>query len=84
MPRKTMGTLTSNNLDSVHTSIFPIVLCKSCAVATLEHRDPSQLENDLRILAFVPDLRSLLLTIIEFLYHNTTTKLALLLELIRS
>src|SRR5579871_4240175 len=35
-----MSTLTSSNSDSVHTSIFPIVLYMSCAVATLEHSGP--------------------------------------------
>jgi hypothetical protein len=54
VPRKTVGTLTSSNSESVHTSIFPTVLYKSFAVATPEHSGPLPLG---RIVAFAPDLR---------------------------
>jgi hypothetical protein len=53
-------------------------------VATPEYRDPSQLENYLRIVAFPLDLfRISFYSVIEFLHHSTTTNLILLLELTR-
>jgi hypothetical protein len=37
VPRKTIGTLTSSNLGSMHTSIFLILLYKLCATAIGTH-----------------------------------------------
>jgi hypothetical protein len=52
VPRKITGTLTLSNLGSVHTLVFTIILYKSCAIATPKHRDPSHLENYVRIIVF--------------------------------
>jgi hypothetical protein len=57
VPRKLRGTLTPSNSNSVYTSVFPIVLYRSYTMATPKHRDPFQLGNYLRIIAFAPGLR---------------------------
>jgi hypothetical protein len=52
-----MGTLISDNSDSIHTSVFPIILYKSYIMTTYKHRDPFYLGNYVRIVAFTPVLR---------------------------
>ena len=52
MPRKMIGTLILDNSDSVHISILPLFLDKSCTMATSKHRGPSYLGNYIHIVAF--------------------------------
>jgi hypothetical protein len=84
VPRKIIGTLTLSILNSVHTSISPIILYKSCSVATPEHSKPLPLENYARIVALAPDLRTVpLYGVTEFLHHSSTAELLSLLILIK-
>jgi hypothetical protein len=71
-----MGILTLSILNSVHTSISPIILYKLCSVATSKYFETLLLENYVRIIALAPDLQTVLLySTIEFLYHSFTTEL---------
>lgn len=75
-----MGTLTLSNLGSVHISIFPIVLYKLYSMATPKQYRPLYLENNVRIVAFAPDLRKVPFHgVIEFLCYSSTIELLLLL-----
>ena len=79
-----MGTLTLSISDSANTSVFPIVLYKSCTMATPKHRDHSYLENYVQIVAFAPVLqRAFFNRVTRFLQHSTTIKLIPLSELIK-
>jgi hypothetical protein len=79
-----MGTLTLSISNSVHTSISPIFLHKSCSVATPEHSEPLPLEIYVRVVALAPDLRKVpLYGATEFLYHTSTIELLSLLILIK-
>ena len=71
-----MGTLTSSNLDSVHTSIFLIILYKPYAVAALEHWRPLP-PRKLRSPATLPPrlCRASFHRITEFLHRSTTIEL---------
>jgi hypothetical protein len=61
MPEKIIGTLTSSILKSVHTLISLIFSYKL---------------NHVRIIALMPDLQRVsLYSIIDFLYHSSTTEL---------
>jgi hypothetical protein len=57
VPRKTIGTLTLGNLNSVYTLIFLLFLYKSYSVATPKCLDPFSLEIYIRIVAFMPVLQ---------------------------
>ena len=84
VPRKLIGTLTSNISKSVHISTSPIILYKSCSVATTEHSEPHTLENYVRIVAFTPDLQAVsFYNVREFLLHSSTIELILLLILMK-
>jgi hypothetical protein len=77
-----MGTLILSISNSVHKSISPIFLYKSCSVATSEHSEPLPLENYVRIVALAPDLREVpLYGAIEFLHYSSTIELLSLLIL---
>jgi hypothetical protein len=79
-----IGTLTSSILKSVHTSVSPIFSYKLYSVATPGYPEPLPLENHVRIIAFTPDLQRVsFYTIIDFLYHSSTTELILSLILIK-
>lgn len=79
-----IGTLTLGNSDSVNTSIFPMVLYKSCAVGTPEHSGPLPLKNYVRTVAFAFNLRTTSFHgVTESLYHSTTIELLSLLILIK-
>src|SRR5436305_1391565 len=79
-----MSTLTLSISNSVHTSISPIFLYKSCSVATPEHPEPLPLENYVRIVALAPDLPTVpLYGATEFLHHSSTAVLLSLLILIK-
>ena len=82
VPRKTIGTLTSSILNSVHTPMSPIFLYKLCLVATPKHSQTFLLENYVRIVAFAPDLQKVsFYSTIELLTcsHSSTLQLLLLL-----
>ena len=49
-----MDTLTSSDCHTVHTSNFLNIRHTQCAVATLEHSNPFQPVNYIRIVAFSP------------------------------
>lgn len=84
VPRNTMGTLTLSNSDFGRTSIFLIVLYKSCAIATPKHSGPP-FGKLLRIAAFAIDLRIASFHVVTgSLHHSTTVKLMPLLELINN
>lgn len=84
MSRKMIGTLTLGNSDSMNTSIFPMILYKSCVVSTLEHLGLLPLKNYVRIVAFAFNLRTISFhDVIESLYHSTTIELLSLLILIK-
>jgi hypothetical protein len=84
VPEKIIGTLTSSILKSVHTSISPIFSYKLCSVATPGHPKPFPLENHVRIVALMPDLQRVsFYSVIDFLYHSSTTELILPLILIK-
>ena len=79
-----IGTLTSSILKSVYTSISPIFSYKLYSVATPGHPEPLPLENHIHIIALTPDLKRVsFYSIIDFLYHSSTTKLILSLILIK-
>jgi hypothetical protein len=68
----------------MHTSIFHIVLYNSCTIATPKHQRLFLIRNKVYIFTFKPNLpKASFYSIIEFLYYNATTKLILLLELIK-
>jgi len=76
VPEKMIGTLTSSILKSVHTSISLIFSYKLYSVATPGHPEPLLLENHIRIIALIPDLQRVsFYSVIDFLYHSSTTKL---------
>jgi hypothetical protein len=84
VPRKIIGTLTSNMLNSMHTLMTPIFMYKSCSIATTEHSKPILLENCVRIVAIAPDLWTVsIYNAIEFLYRSSTIKLLSLLILMK-
>jgi hypothetical protein len=84
VPEKMISTLTSSILKSVHTSISPIFSYKLYSVATPEHSESLLLENHVRIIALTPDLqRVFFYSVIDFLYHSSTTKLLSSLILIK-
>jgi hypothetical protein len=51
VPRNTRGTLTLSNSDSVYTSVFVIVLDKSCTIAVLKHLELLISKNYVYIIA---------------------------------
>jgi hypothetical protein len=76
MLKKMIGTLTSSILKSVHISIFSIFSYKLYSVATLRHPEPLLLENHVHIIVLIPDLQRVsFYSIIDFLYHSSTTEL---------
>jgi hypothetical protein len=82
--RKIICTLTSNNSDSVHTSLSPIFLYKLCSIATPKHSEPLLPENYVRIVALSPDLWTVsIYSATEFLHHSSTIELLSLLKLIK-
>jgi len=84
VPEKMIGTLTSSLLKSVHTSISPIFSYKLCSVATPGHPKPLSLQNHVRIVTLTPDLQRMsFCSVIDFLYHSSTTELLLSLILIK-
>jgi hypothetical protein len=84
VPEKTIGTLTSSILKSVHTSISPIFSYKLYSVATPGHPEPFSLENYGRIVALTPDLQRVsFYSVIDFFYHSSTAELILSLILIK-
>jgi hypothetical protein len=84
VPKKTIGTLTSSILKSVHTSISLIIFYKLCSVATLGHPKSLSLENHGCIVALTPDLQRVsFYSVTDFLYHSSTTKLLLSLIFIK-
>jgi hypothetical protein len=73
-----IGTLTLSILKSVHTLISPIFSYKLDSLATPGYPKPLPLENHVRIIALTPDLQRVsFYSIIDFLHHNSTTKLLL-------
>jgi hypothetical protein len=86
-----MGTLTSSNSNSMHASVFLIVLYKSCAVTTpIYTRDPPTKKI---IIASSPSRlilrRASFHGVTGFLHHSTTIKLIpcnveVLLEVVRA
>ena len=84
MPEKIISTLTLSILKSVHTLKSPIFSYKLYSMATLRHFKPLLLENYNRIIAFMPNLQRVsFYSVIEFLYHSSTTKVIPSLILIR-
>jgi ABC-type amino acid transport system permease subunit len=82
--RKPLGTLTSNNSDSLHTPIIPIVLYRLCTVATPEHLEHLLSKYYVRIVAIAPDLRRAFFHgVTEILPHGTSFELLSLLILIK-
>jgi hypothetical protein len=76
MPEKIIGTLTLSILKSIHTLISPIDSYKLCSVATPRHPKPLQPEYHIYIVTFILDLQRVsFYSIIDFLYHSSTTKL---------
>jgi hypothetical protein len=84
VPEKIIGTLTSSILKSVHTLISPIFSYKLYSVATLRHSETLPLENHIRIVALTSDLQRVsFYSVINILYHSSTTELLLSLILIK-
>lgn len=70
------GTLTSSGLDSVHTSMFTILLFKPCTVAITQYSGHSSLEIYARVVAFEPDLqRASFYGMTDILPYTTIAKL---------
>ena len=60
----------------MRTLISPIFSYKLYSVATPGHPKPLLLENHVRIIALTPDLQRVsFYSIIDFLYHSSTTEL---------
>jgi hypothetical protein len=71
-----IGTLTLSIFKSVYTLISPIFPYKLYSVATPRHLEPLLLENHVRIIALTPDLQRVsFYSLIDFLYHSSTTEL---------
>jgi hypothetical protein len=84
VPEKIIGTLTLSILKSVHTLISPIFSYNLYSVATPGHPKPFLLENYGRIVALTPDLQRIsFYSVIDFLYHSSTTEFILSLILIK-
>jgi hypothetical protein len=80
VPKKTIGTLTSNMSNSPHISMSPKFLYKSCSIATSKSFKPFQQGNYRRIVAFAPSLWNVSVhRKIEFLYYSSTIGLLSLL-----
>ena len=78
IPQNIRGTLTLNNLGSVYILIYPIILYKSCAMATLEPSEPFLWKKIIYIIAFAPNLqRASFYSVIMSLPYSTTVKLLL-------
>jgi hypothetical protein len=79
------GTLTLSKSNFVHTLTSPIILYyKSRSVATPGYPEPLILENYVRIVALGPDLRAVsFYNVREFLLHNSTIELIVLLILMK-
>jgi hypothetical protein len=68
----------------MHTSNYPILLSKLYIVATPEHFRPLLLEISIRVIALVPDLRTVSFHHARvFFNYSSTNKLLLLLILIK-
>jgi hypothetical protein len=75
---KMIGTLTSSILISMYILISPIFFYKSCSVAASGYSKTLLLENHVHIVALMPDLQRVsFYSVIEFLYHSSTTELLL-------
>jgi hypothetical protein len=84
VPEKTIYTLTLNMSNSLHISISPKFLYKSCFIATSEHSKPLAPENYPRIAALAPGLWNVSVSRkIEFLHYSSTIELLSLLILIK-
>ena len=69
VPENLMGTLTSSDDCSAHTSSFTYLRYASYAVATVDYLKPFRLENYVRVVAFSPD------SIRAFFYSGTISLL---------
>jgi hypothetical protein len=59
----------------VHTLISLIIFYKLCSIVTPGHLEPLLLENHIHIVALTPDLQRVsFYSIIDFLYHSSSTK----------
>jgi hypothetical protein len=73
VPEKITGTLALSILKSIYTLIPPVIFYKLYSVAIAGH-----LENHVYIIALTPDLQRVsFYSIIDFLYHSSTTELLL-------
>ena len=84
MPRKIIGTLTSNKLNFVFTLIVAIVPYKLYAIVTPKYLKPFYLEKYVPIVVFAACLqRALFYGVTKFLPYSTTIKLLPLIILIK-
>jgi hypothetical protein len=78
VPEKITGTLALSILKSIYTLIPPVIFYKLYSVAIAGHLKPLSLENHVYIIALTPDLQRVsFYSIIDFLYHSSTTELLL-------
>lgn len=72
------GYFALSTLESAHTTISPIIFYNLCSLAAPAYPKPLLLENNICIIALMPDLqRVLFYSMTEFLYHSSSTKLIL-------